>query len=237
VVGFCLFMGLVQVGRAEGPAEARTIIDQAIKATGGEATLAKFKGQTFEEKGTYYGMGAGLPYTGTYAMQLPNKFKMEIQGYMTLVLNGDKGWVKMGDNTIEMTKELLAAQQESQYAGWVASLIPLKDPKYTLSVLPEDKVADRPAAGVKVTSKGHIAVELYFDKETSLLVRTKFRNKDPMTGQEVDQVATFSDFKEISGVKMPVKMTMFRDGQKFIEAEQSNMKLVEQLDDSLFVKP
>src|SRR4051794_26575345 len=160
-----------RVGRSEEKAGPRAIIDKAIQAAGGEAKLARFKAHTWTEKGTYYGMGDGLPYTGRYAVQYPDRFSMEIEGFFKMVLDGDHGWVKSGGDTMEMTKEQLAEHQENHYGGYVTTLLPLKDKAFTLTALPDEKVDGRPAAGVKVSHKGHRDVSLYFDKQTGLLAR------------------------------------------------------------------
>jgi outer membrane lipoprotein-sorting protein len=233
----CLVLGALRTSRADDQADARGVIAKAMQATGGEEKLAKLKGQSWTEKGTFYGMGAGVPYTGSYSLQWPDKFKMEIQGVFTIVVNGDKGWTNANGSTQEMTKEQLEEQKQGLYNGWVASLVPLKDKAYKLSLLGESKVGDRPAVGVKVARKDHYDVNLYFDKETNLLAKTSSRLKEAMSGQEVEQEATYSDYKDVSGVKIPTKVSIKRDGKQFVEAENSDVKLAEKLDDSVFAKP
>src|SRR5262249_6555727 len=82
-VAFGLLL-LTGVGRADDN-ECRAIIDKSIKAVGGSERLAKYKAQTWKEKGTFYGEGAAQPYTGNYAVQWPDQFRMEIEGVFTLV--------------------------------------------------------------------------------------------------------------------------------------------------------
>src|SRR5262249_5998476 len=113
--GMALFTAFLAAGFA-GAAEPKAVIDAPITASGGAEKLAKFNSETWKEKGTYYGMGAGQPYTGTYAVSFPDRFRMEIEGAFVIVLNGDKGWFKAGDNTSEMGKEQLEEQKENLYA-------------------------------------------------------------------------------------------------------------------------
>ena len=60
---------LIHVVAAGEDKDARAAIDKGIQAAGGETKLATFQASTWKEKGTYYGMGDGLPYTATYAVQ------------------------------------------------------------------------------------------------------------------------------------------------------------------------
>lgn len=238
--GLVLGVALVLAGgvAADAQSDARAIIDKAIQAQGGEAKLAKFKAQTWKEKGTYYGQGNGLPYTGSYALQWPNQFRMEIEGVFTIVVNGDKGWVKQQNDTKEMSKEQLAAQKEELHGGWVSHLLPLKDKAYTLAPLGETKVNDKAAVGVKVAHKGHADVELYFDKATGLLAKSVYPVKSPeQQFKEVKQEVFYSDYREIAGVKIPMKIVLKRDGKLFVEAENLDVMPVEKLDNKVFDKP
>jgi hypothetical protein len=224
--------------RADEQAEAQAIIAQAIKAVGGEEKLAKFKSHTWKETGTYHGMGTAQPYTGKYAVQWPDKFRMEIEGFFILVLNGDQGWMSMAGSTEEMSKEQLAEQKETHYAGWVSTLLPLKDKAFQLAPVGDAKVEDRPAVIVKVTQKGHRDVLLFFDKENHRLVKSEYKAKaQEQGGQEVKQEAFLSNYQDVDGVKMPMKIVIKRDGKVYVEAENSEIKAVSKLDEKVFAKP
>jgi hypothetical protein len=162
---------------------------------------------------------------------------MDIQGGFSQVLNHDKGWFKDGGETHEMSKEQLAQMKETQYASWVTSLLPLKDKAFELSSLGESKVGDRPVVGIKVARKGHLDVQLFFDKENWLLLKREYRYKEARTGKEAEMVITSVDFKEFGGLKFPTKVDMKLDGKKFVEAEMLDIKPQHNLDASAFAKP
>lgn len=228
----------VDAVRADEPAEARAIIDRGIEALGGRERLEKYPARTWNEEGTYYGMGEGLPYTGEYAIEGADRFRMEIKEAFVIVLNGEQGWASFGGQTVPLEGEQLAEQKAQAYAGWVGRLTPLNDGAFTLAVLEPVQVADRPAIGVKVSRDGHRDVELYFDQENGRLVKSKTRVKDEQQGgREVDDEAVLSDYREIEGVQVPTKIVIKRDGKRFVEAEMKDIKLVEKLDDSAFAKP
>jgi hypothetical protein len=224
--------------RGDDAADARALIDKAMKAAGGKDKLAKLKAQTWKEKGTYYGMGEGLPYTANFAVQWPDKFRFQVEGVFTVVLDGDKGWLNAGGETREMTKDELANKKQSNYAGYVTTLVPLDDKSFTLTTLPESKVDGKPALGVKVAKKGMPDVSLYFDKATGLLVKSGVRTKaEEMDNKEVNQEAYYSDFRDVDGVKVPEKIVVKRDDKLYIEAKNSDVKMAEKLDDKVFAKP
>ena len=239
---WCRFGGLVLVCTLVGAVRAdesamKAVIAKAIKATGGEENLSKFSGQTWKEKGIFYGMGAGIPYTGSYAIQLPDKFRMEITGFFLIIVNGDKGWTKMGDELKELEKEQLAEQQEALYSGTVTTLLPLKDKAYTLSELGESKIEDKAVIGIKVSHKGHYDVSLFFDKESGILVKSSGKVKaSDQGGKELLLETNYSNYREVEGAKIPGRIVMKRDGKAYVEADNSDLK-PGKVDDKLFAKP
>jgi hypothetical protein len=234
----CLYAVIAWASMARAEDNASAIIDKAIKAAGGAENLAKMKAQTWKEKGTYYGMGNGLPYTGVYAIQFPGQFRMEIQGIFTIIVDGDKGWTKMGDSATDMDKEQLDEYKENNYAGHITMLLPLKSKDFTLKPAGEIKMDNLTAVGVQITHAGHRDLTLYFDKDTGLVVKMARKVKDlEGSKEEVTQESFLSNHKEIDGVKVPTKLVVKRQGKLYLEAEIEEAKLVGKLDAKMFAKP
>ncbi|MSQ93498.1 MAG: hypothetical protein EXR98_02955 [Gemmataceae bacterium] len=201
------------------------IVKKAIEATGGEPKLARFQAFTWKEKGTHYGMGDGLPYTGVYAINRPHQFRMEIQGVFVIVVNGDSGWISAGGDTKDMSKEQLASEQKNHKAGWITTLLPLKDKAFKVIAEPAVKGDDPKTIAIIVSRKDYPDVKLYFDKKTSLLVKSVYSMKAAdLDFKEVVMEGTYSDFREVDGAKLPHKMSLNRDGKRFVEAELSDLK-------------
>lgn len=237
-----LFVGLIsaalQSARSGDADKAKQIIERGIKAAGGEAVLKKHRTATWREKGTYYGMGDGLPYTGNFAVQWPDKFRMEIEGVFTVGVDGKKGWVKMGDMTREMSEEEINQHMYQMRAGWIATLLPLKDKAYNLSATGEVQIGEKPAVSVNVSRNGYPDVKLFFDTKTGLLVKSEFRNKAAEQGyQEVAQETFYQNYREVAGHQVPAKIVVKRDGKQYIEAENSEWTAHKRLDAKLFAMP
>jgi hypothetical protein len=244
-IAVCLGLLVANAGRADDQAEARALVEKAIAATGKDAVAKamKYKGATTKMKGTVYIMSTAVAFTGDFAAQPPEQSRTNIDGSVmgqnfkvTVVINGDKGWIKLMDNTMELDKDKLAEERESNYARWVSQLTPLLDKGFTLSPVGEVKIDKTEAVGIKVSHKGHRDINLFFDKKTHLLLKSETRVKDD-SGKEVTQEVLYSDYKDFDGIKRAVKLTINRDGDKFLEGEMSEFKLVEKFDDSQFAKP
>jgi len=245
-LSFALALLATTSARGDDAADARALIDKAIKAHGGAANLAKFKGGAVTFSGTFHGMGMKVPMTGTISTFGADRLKADIeveadgQKFRVMqVLAGDKGWSKFGPDTKDMSKDELAAARHEQHAGWVASLTPLVGGAkgYTLAPTGEMLVNDKAALGVKVSAKGRRDVTLYFDKTTGLMTRFDQTVDDEGSGREVAQETYQSDYKDVQGTKQAHKFVVKRDGKLYLEGETSEVTLTETLDANLFVKP
>ncbi len=231
--------------QADDQAEMKALIDKAIKARGGEAKLAKFKAETFTFKGKIHFDGNGIDITGEAAFQVPTRSRIQIEGTidgnkfkMIQVVDGDKGWVHNEGKTEAMDKDTLVEEKESLHAGLVDRLISLKDKSLQLSPLGEAKVGDRTAVGVRVSHKGRRDINLFFDKEKGFLLKRERQGKDfMMGGKEFSEELFYSDYKEVEGVQIAMKLVMKRDGKDYVAAELTEVTLAEKLEDNLFAKP
>src|ERR1043166_3587113 len=104
---------------------ARSIVEKAIQAQGGEAKVAKLKIMRIKAEGT----AAVLPgqpdllFTIEDIWQMPNWYKttstFQLAGQkisQTQVIDGHKGWIQMNGHTQDMPKDTIAEMKEQKYA-------------------------------------------------------------------------------------------------------------------------
>jgi hypothetical protein len=227
-------------GRADDQAEARAIVDKAVKAMGRDK-LEQNKAATWKGKGKIFFQDQAIDFTSDWFVE-PGKqradFELDFMGMkikQSRVVNGDKGWTKTNDTVDDMDKETLAEEKHSLYAQRVGQLLVLRDPAYQLSLLGDSKVGDRPAVGVKVAHAGQRDIRLFFDKETGYLLKSEGRVKDVQSGgTEMTNETFYLDYKDASGLREPGKIQIKRDGKLFLEFELSDFQRKPKLDDSVF---
>jgi outer membrane lipoprotein-sorting protein len=231
--------------RADDAADARAIVEKAIKARGDKLDT-KNTGMTWKDAGKLTVMGVTLAYTADWAFQAPDKYRFvfntnfnDAKITLIAVVNGENAWAKEGDKTEELTGEKLAQTRNEAYQFWVTLLVPLvTDKGFTLATAPGKDADGKPTVAVKVTRDKKPAMTLYFDKESGLLVKREIIIKDEFQQwKEVLDEAHFSDYKESNGLKHFTKLKIVRDGKTFIETTLSDAKEVEKLDAKLFEKP
>ena len=230
--------------RADEQSDLKAVIDKALKAHGGADNITKYKAATSKVKGTFYGSGQEISFTGDYASQAPgqraNRIEAEVNGMkfaFAQVVNGDRGWKKTNDQVEELDKDTLAEEKERTYSDWLSSLAPLRDKEFKLSTLGESKIGKQTAVGVNVARKDHRDVKLFFDKASGLLLKKETRLKDIEGGREVNQETFYHDYKIVQGVQHAMKMEIKWDGKPYVEFEVTEIKPEEKLDESVFAKP
>jgi len=225
--------------------DVKAIIEKAIKAHGGKDNLdkaAKNPAAQTKGKGTVE-LGASIPFTEEATIQ-PGRFKSTVEleaNGMTIkiitVFNGEKAWVNANGKTTELEGKVLEELKETMYLMRFARFSFLNDKAFELSSLGEIKIDKRPAVGVKVASKGHKDVNLYFDKETGLLAKMERQAYDARGDKEVNEERIITEYQTVDGIKMAKKLTINHDGNKHVEAEVLEIKHREKFDDSEFGKP
>jgi hypothetical protein len=236
---------LAHFGRSGDDKDLRAVIDKALAAQGGEATLAKFPAQIMKGTGKFYGMGEPIDYTIEIASQKDKRFRfglamtvMNFDVKIAVVVNGDKGWEKVNDDVKEMPADEMAEHKEQMHCNAVVSLLPLKDKSYKLATLGDVKVGDQPAIGVRVSKEGRRDVNLFFDKDKGHLLKSEFMVKDIKTSdKEIAQANFYSDYKEFQGTRHPTRLVTERDGKKFTDTSLTEIQLLEKIDDSMFERP
>jgi len=239
-----VFVACGGVGRADDQAEALKIVDAAIKAAGGEAKLAKLKIVSMKGKGTIHEGDQEGTFTVDGIVQGLDRFKLNLElsimdrtQKVTFALNGDKAWAKHEERVEDAPDEVVQIIKAEVHAlRTVQTLTALKDQNLKLSPLGEMKVEDRAAMGIKIARKDQPEVDLYFDKETHLPIKCELRVKEP-NGNEVTTAWLFKNFKEVAGVKHPMKIALNRDDKKMMEMEITDVKPEDKVDEKEFAKP
>jgi photosynthetic reaction center cytochrome c subunit len=204
-----------------GPS-ADQILDKYLEALGGAQRLAGLA--SFIGKGTYEGYD-------TYHVKVPLEVFAKAPGQRTIIAhtqNGDStttfdgraGWIASPDKPVPLLALTAGAGGNLDGVKLDADLSFPGRIKQALSRwragFPPTAIDDREVQVVQGTSAGGERVKLFFDKESGLLARLVRYTDTPVgvTPTKID----YSDYREVSGVKMPFHWTVtWTDGQSIIE--------------------
>jgi hypothetical protein len=226
--------------------DAQAIVDKGMKAHGDEKVAQKLLSATGKGKGTVHIMDMAFDIKVQTWVQLPGKTKTVIamsgSGLdldIVQIVNGDKGWVSVGGNVMDLDDDQMKEARDSMHVERVTSLFGIKaDKEMKLAALGDTKVGDKALVGVQVTKKGQRDVKLYFDKTTNMLAKAEYRALDPISKEEVTQEKLFGGYKElVPGFKSATKFTVKNNGQVFMEMEITELRPVDRHDGDAFAPP
>jgi hypothetical protein len=233
---------LVPVAGARAQDDPKEIIKKAITAHGGAEKLNKYKAGKYASKGTLSIAGMDVEFTNKSVYMFPDKARstisIDVMGMsvkITQTVRGDKISTRVNDMEQELPENAKDEMKLSLVTQRIIMLTPILDDKaFELKTVGDAMVNGKPAVGVEIKIKDGKPVTVYFDKESSLMVKMERQGLDPSGGQEVKHEIYYSDYKEFDGVKRATKMKIDHNGQKFMEATVSEIKLLEKVDDADF---
>jgi hypothetical protein len=239
-----LVCGLSGAARADGDKDTDAILDKAIKAMGGEEKLKAVKAATWKTKGKINFGGNESDFNSQVTFQGLDHFRQESEGefngmkvQFVTVLGGDKAWRKFGEMAMDLDKDAVANEKRNVYLQIVpVTLLPLKGKEFKLKAAGEEKVGDRPAVALAVTGPEGKDFKLYFDKESGLPVKLAAKIIG-FGGDEVAQETTFGSYKEFNGVKKATKVETKRGGNRFLDSEITEFKVLDKVDPKTFTEP
>lgn len=168
-------------------------------------------------------------------------YRQDIDVNGTTIVNcfGEKdGWSinpMGGSGTAElMTPEQYNAGKGSIFVG--GPYVDFTARGYKAELLGNETIGTANAYKIKITSPDNITTIDYFDATTFYLIRTVAQTE--MQGQMIENIMTYSDYKDSEGYKIPYKVEMdMADGQFLMVITFAKLELDKPIDAAIFAKP
>ena len=208
---------------------ARKVIENYVKAIGGEKNLKKVKDVTTKMAASVQGMTIdGLTY-----IKLPNKFyssmSMGPNVLQKQVFDGTRGKVSGMGGSQEITGDDL--EQLKYQATWNIES-QYEKLGFTLELAGIELVEGAKAYKVLITNPlGRTSTE-FFDMETGLKIRTVMTQNTPMG--DITSVSDYKDYKDFGGIKFPTEISQTA-GPQSITMKIISVELNKKLKDDLFI--
>ena len=207
---------------------ADQILEKYIAAVGGADAMRKITSREMTGKITAAGMDSPIEVI----TKAPNKRLSISNGHSYTAFDGTSGWL---GNTGKPAREMTASESAAAAIDAQFNL-----PLQIKEMYPQLR-RGRPATinGVEcdvltAQGQGKPALQLYFDKNSGLLVRS-VRLADTPMGRMPTQI-DYADYKELAGVKIPLRWTLSRPNGRFT-IQINDVKINPAVDDSRFAKP
>jgi hypothetical protein len=138
---------------------------------------------------------------------------------------------------MDMDNDAVANERRMIYLQWVpVTLVPLRTKEFKVELVGTENIGGKPSTALKVTGPDGKDFTLYFDQGTSLPVR-QVAKVIGFTGEEFTQDTTIGAYKDLAGIKKATKIESKRDGEKFVEYEITDFKVLDKVEPATFKEP
>jgi hypothetical protein len=223
----------------------RAYVARAIAACGGEQAIARLQIGRVEMVGRgAFAPGINGQFTIVDTFHLPHRLRREasfsdgkIALKMITVIDGDRGWTKAFSDTPGSgeVRELPPSGEKNTAFPYsvLGNLLELRDPAVTLTRVPSDQEG---LTWLSVARGGQqFGVDVFEDRTGHLLGTIKQLN-DP-TGETVTIRTVYADYRNVSGIDVPMQMTGFRGNDPIMELKIVKLDILPVVDEKLFSRP
>jgi predicted Zn-dependent peptidase len=199
-------------------ARGKQLLQKAQQAMGGADKLAAVKDRTYTAEGVLVGLG-GLKIRLVNMLLLPDKVRQEQEfpgGRMASYSDAKSGWITTPQGVQPMPAEAVKQAQAELFREPLVLLLSDRNPAVSVNAIGDN--------AVEISAANGPSVRLEFDPATGLPLRQTYSGPG-ITGGLAEIVESFSDWREIAGVKLAHKVVQQENGVKTLEATVSEYKL------------
>jgi len=221
-------------------ARAKQIIEAAQKAKGPLDKLKAVKDVVSKADASANIQGQSMDLSLTRYLVAPDKSRQEINiaafgVSIVQAVNGTTGWMDSPQGSGDMPEAIVTETRNGILRDWFVSfLVPPEGKSLEATALPDATVNGK-AADVVAVTVGEAKFTVYFDKETHLIMKTAAEGMNQAM-EKVPTEAVYDNYKEVSGIKIAHKATIYQAGEKFLDLVVSDVKINGGVDEAKFKK-
>jgi predicted Zn-dependent peptidase len=222
----------------ESTAQGKRLLAHARSAIGGTAAQA-VKDLTRTGEMSLDSPQGPMSIKSVQIIKFPNKALSRLTtpvGEIVQGFDGQTAWVKTPQGVQEAPGSYRDELANTPLRETIGLLQNANSPGMTVQSIGKDDIDGRPVDVVAIedTSR-NLEVKLFLDATTGLPLKKSYAAE--LMGQpgKVDEV--YGDYRDIGGVKVPFRVTLFSDGKKVGDLKVTDVKFNTNVEDSIFKKP
>jgi hypothetical protein len=196
--------------------DASKIIDQYVKAAGGNKVLSKVQTLSLDgviqAAGQQSDQGQVKPATYTFRIKLPNRYYTEIQTNGKTVIeayNGKSAWLQNESGEIATLLGPQALQVEAAAQYYNARCLALSKKKIGAAFKGPVSLHGHQTFQVELTYPTGIQWEVFFDQQSHLI------DAEKATIAGIPREIYYDDYRSLNGLKVPYKLEIHRGYETF----------------------
>ena len=204
---------------AQSVAKGRELLGRVQKTLGGADKLASIKDTDWSADVTLQtGPGGVMKAKQRNLFLLPGSFRQEQQlpfGKLTAYYDGKTGWIASMQGITPMSTPVIHQVQGEIFRNLFVLALSDRDPSRTVSAVGD--------GAVEISDKAGNRVKLVIDEKTGLPAKEVYQGGSMGSPAVVEE--TLSDWRDVSGVKVPYKMAIEQGGHKAADVTVTDYKL------------
>jgi hypothetical protein len=222
----------------ENAVKAKTLVNQAIQALGGQAYLDV---KNMSQQGRTYSFHRGEATNAGVLfwrfMKFPDLERIELtkQRDISYVYNGDKGYELTFKGTAMLDQKTLDEylRRREHSMEWVLRRW-INEPGVALFYEGPAVAANKPADQVSIMNTKNDSVTLYLDSTTHLPLKKTFTWRDPTDNLRNTEEELFDAYRPTQGIMTPYSVTRFYNGEMSNQRFLNTVTYNDALNDSMF---
>lgn len=223
---------------AETSARGKALVAAAAEAMGGGPALDAVKDLTAKATMKLTMPQGSMDGTVTETLVYPDKYRVVLalpMGEITQAYDGKTAWVAQGAQSQAMPAAFNAEMARSiQLAGGIGLMRDALAGRAEIVALPAVEMDGKKMDALQVKS-GDQPITVLLDPQTHLITQVAFRGLGMQGPAETE--ARFSDYRVVSGLKLPHKVSVKQNGQPYMEQTYTGMSVNSGVKAEGFSKP
>lgn len=215
-------------------AKGKETFDKVIAACGGKKNFSVIKSAVIKTETSVSTPQGDIQLSVTSSQIFPNKVVQEMNtpgGVFTVVFDGEKGWF-VGPQGSQDLPESQVKETKGELFRSFTNLFQAENLK--IQDLGEEESEGKKLDLLLISDPFGNELKMYLDPTSYLPVKISYRGQGMMGPSNFEEV--LSDFREVSGVKLPFDQVINVEGKKYAETKVLEMNLNAKVDPNLFIK-
>jgi zinc protease len=220
------------------PARGRELASRIAQTKGGLAKLKSIRTVVAEAKTTFQMQQGPLESTTKTYVVYPDKFRVDATvagANVVQVYNSGDAWMTDPNGTHEAPAPMKAEFAASVRRDMIPLLVAAAEGTLATRLLPEEGGNGRALRVVEISGDDFSPVRLAVDA-SGLVVRQSFSRPGP-DGREMQVTESFSDYREIDGIKVPFTAELTHNGRSVLTRTLTTVTFNAPVDPQLFTRP
>ena len=198
--------------------KGKELLQRAQQALGGADKLAAVKDVVFHAQVEVETPGANMKVKQTNSFVAPSALRQDIElpfGKQSVYSDGTGGWLAGMQGVQPLDAAVVKQVRGEIFRQMVALAMSDRDP---------DRTVNYAGDGVlEISSKQGESVKLQIDEKTGMPLKISYQNPNPAGEGSVEQV--YENWKDVDGVRLPFRWTVFQAGRKFATVNVDDYKI------------